>query len=407
MSLSVIDGVHVGGDSTVNAYTTDRTPYVSIVIGGVEHDRITSYSYDSDLLQLGDPAAVSIPIPSGAADYQGGPAGFVELGDIIKIYMSDPDVAGGKKILKMTGRVLQTTISDQEGTGTVLNVGCADLGWHLTSCEVPYWKRLEGKTFQGIYDLFVHPSWGFAGFRSENDTNTRVKLGGSYTRAVATLAPSEKPPIIQTEPGSYPADYLIEYAKLANMLVNVSSDGYLQLFAPSYTGPIAYKFYHYAADDKRRNQNNIKQATLGQSIDSLYTKCVAISQRTIPLKQGVDPNDPNANSIRASYTPAAAPLPFYRLNAYADGDRTNTKQLAARAAWKFQRGLFDSWTYEITVRGHSQGGLFYEPDTMCEVHDTVCGVHGSFYVTAVRYMRSEDNGTETHLTIKKPKLLAA
>jgi prophage tail gpP-like protein len=82
--------------------------------------------------------------------------------------------------------------------------------------------------------------------------------------------------------------------------------------------------------------------------------------------------------------------------------------VANRAQWKWQRGQFDSWTYEITVKGHSQNGIFYAPDTICEVNDTVFGISGKrFYVAAVRFSRTMQGGTTTTLRIHKADVLGA
>jgi hypothetical protein len=56
-----------------------------------------------------------------------------------------------------------------------------------------------------------------------------------------------------------------------------------------------------------------------------------------------------------------------------------------RARWKAERGLFDAWQYACQVMGHVQNGVFFEPDTGADLHDTVNGVEGAYYVSAVRY----------------------
>lgn len=391
-----LNGIPINPAAGSDPFASDRTPKVTVEIAGKEYDRIGSYSYDSDILQLGDPASVEIPDPNGTV--------AANVGDPFKLYMADPAVSGGKKIKKLTGIVTQR-IDTVDDRGHVVTIAAADLGWHLVNNDAPIWKRLAGRTFKGLYDLLIDSTWGFAGFRAENDTNARIKLGGNYSRSIAQLGDTDKPPIVQIEPGDKAADMFIQYAKLANRLVNVSSDGYLQLYKPRYDTPTVYTFNNGRKDSKDAD-NNVQRATLTRSIDSIWSKAICVGSRYIPLVEGVDPNDPNANSFRGTATASPNPLPFNRLVAFGDPDRLNRAQATARAQWKLQRGKFDAWVYEITVFGHSQGGNFYEPDTLCEVYDGVIGFQGTYYISAVRYNRTEE-GTTTTLTIHEPGELAA
>lgn len=389
----------VSKESSSQPFETDRTTKVTVAIDDKQFDRISNYSYDSDILQLGDPCAVTIPDPN--SQYT------VNIGDKFELFMADPAVSGGEKIQKVTGLVTSTQRTTQEGGGSIITVAAADLGWHLVNDDAPIWKRLRGRTYDGLFNLLVDSTWGFKGFRTGNDGNVKLKMGGSYVRAVATTGDLDRPPILQIEPGEKPADKFIEYAKLINRLVNVSSDGWLQLFKPRYDTPVAYKFYNYKANNNSRTKNNVQRASLREDLSTRWTKSICVGTRVIPNTEGVDPNDPNAQSFRGTFSPDPRPLNFNRLVAFADPDRLNRAQATARAKWKIQRGDFDSWTYEITVFGHSQDGRFFEPDTMCEVHDEVLDIDGSYYVSAVRYNRDEASGTTTTLTIKKPNLLAA
>lgn len=405
--------------TAVDASAVDETTLVTVQVNGVDSDLIRQYSYDSDVLQVGDPFSVILPDPHNRYPW------LVE-GMPITLHMSNRRVNGGQRVQKTLGVVTQVMRQSDGDGGTVLNVAGADLGWFLANCDAPIWKRLPGQTFQGLYDLLVDPTWGLKGFRAENDSNAKIKMGGNYARAVVSDGAGLQPyPVVQIEPGDKPADVFVQYAKLANRLVNVSADGYLQLFKPKSTGDSAYRFYHYADPARARARNNVERARLTRSLASRWNKAVCVGTRLVPLyKPGVvAPNDPNANSFRGTFTrptrsfdvPTRAqaqqtllpPVPFNRLAAFADPDRLNSKQAAARAKWKIQRGDFDSWTYEVTVRGHSQGGVFYEPDNLCEVFDEVFGVYGTYYVSAVRYARDDSSGTTTTLTIRLPGLLAA
>jgi prophage tail gpP-like protein len=395
----------------IDPYDVDDTTLVSVTINGVESDLIREYCYDSDILQLGDPFSVTLPDPYERWT-------DVLVGDPIVLNMASP-LAGGRKVQKITGIITQLVRSVDERGGTVLNVAGADLGWHLVNNDAPIWKRLHGGMLfgdptdmtKGLVGLLVDSSWGFKGFRTENDTNIRIKMGGSFTRAIQNLGEGDRPPIVQIEPGDKPADIMIQYAKLINRLINVSGDGYLQLFSPNYDQPVAYRFYNYRTDPARRAKNNVKRVSYTQRLDGVYTKGLCVGTRVIARTEGVDPNDPNKDSFYGVYEPSPAPLRFKRLRAFADADRLSSAQVSARAKWAVQRAAFDSSSYVITVRGHTQNGVFYEPDTLCEVYDEYCGIgiktRPLRYVTAVKYNRDRDNGLTTELTLNEVGLLAA
>ena len=279
---------------------SDRTPKVEVEINGETIDKIGSYTYDSDLLQLGDPCCVVIPDPY--SQYT------INEGDPFRLWMTDPDVGGGKRVPKLRGLVTDVMTSCEEGRGTTHTVAAADLGWHLVNDDAPIWRRIVGRTYKGLFDLLVDPTWGFAGFRAENDSNVRLKLGGNYARATATAGDTQRPPIMQIEPGEKPADRLIEYAKLINRLVNVSADGYLQLFKPRYDTPVVAKFYRFGASSADRVKNNIQHAQLSRSLATRWTKSICVGTNLIPATEGVDPNNPNVNSFRGTYevTPSVA-----------------------------------------------------------------------------------------------------
>lgn len=430
MTTALVRAKPVG---VIDPYDNDQTVQVTVTINGTESDLIKQYCYDSDILQLGDPFSVILPDPHNRY------ANVVE-GQTIKLNMASPLVGNGQKVQKILGVVTQVIRECSKEGGTVLNVAGADLGWHLCNNDAPIWKRLPGMTFAKLYALLVDPTWGFTGFRAGNDQNVKIKQGGNFTRGIVTAGDSKVYPIVQVEPGDKPADIFINYAKLANKLVNVSQDGQLQLFAPNYgpppgttptepgtfgtADPIAYRFYNYREDDRRNKYNNVEQARLTRKLDGRWNKAICVGTRVIPLEQGTNPNDPNANSFRGtwsedvgvaagSFGPSSnpsdvfQPIGFNRLTAFTDPDRLDKPAAIARAKWKLRRGKFDSWLYEITVRGHSQGGNFYEPDTIAEVTDTVLGVSGTLYVSAVRYERDLNSGELTRITMRQPRLLAA
>jgi prophage tail gpP-like protein len=379
-------------------YATDRTPRVTIVIDDQEYDRVADYSYDTDLLTLGDAFAVSIPDPN--LRYRGLP----KMGQLVELFMEDPDVDGGAKVRKLKGRVTRRRRKSVQGQGTVISVAGADLGWHLIATDAPMWFRLNGATFDQLLERVLDSSWDIVGVRAENDTNRKLKLGRAGVAQQITPSVKAFIPPIQTDVGQKIADVLIEFARREKKLVNVSSDGYLQIFSPKYNQPARYVFEFHSVSDRRRN--NVEAAEEEESIDEQHTDVTCV-WNVIRPPTTTDATNPNEGRQRARYKPSPPPLPFNRRLTFSDGDALSQEMGERRALWRYQRGIFDSWTYTITVKGHSQNGFFFEPDTIAEVHDTVNGVDGRFYVARVRYDRNRREGTISQLTLKRPDLLGA
>lgn len=383
-------------------YDNDRTPRVTLKIAGVEYDKVGDYSYETDVLTLGDSFAVTVPDPN--LKY----IDAIRPGDLVELFMADPNVAGGATTRKLIGRVTRRQRSSKKGEGTKIAVAGADLGWHLVSTDAPLWFRLNGATFETLLKKVLDDSWGFAkdGVRLENDTNRKLKLGRAGVAQQISPAVKAFIPPIQTDVGQKIADLLIEFARREKKLVNVSSDGYLQIFAPNYSQDVRYVFEYHPASSARSKRTNVSDADLEESIDGLYTDVTCVGTVVRPPTT-TDATNPNEGRFRGRYVPTPAPLPFNRRLTFSDGDQLTLDQANRRAQWKYERSLFDSWSYTVKVEGHSQNGYFFESDTMAEVHDTVNGVDGKFYVTKVRYSRNKKDGTTTVLTLKRPNLLAA
>lgn len=374
---------------------------VSVVIAGEEYSQISDYAYDTDVLQLGDPCSIRLPNPNGHLN------GKIKIGDALELYFSHPDVAGGRRVRKLKGIVTSRTASYSADAGTTLTVGGADLGWHLQSNAAPLWFQLRGIRFRTLLDRIIDPSWGFAGVRTDNDANRALKLGRAGAVQALSGSITALIPPIQVEPGQMIADLLIYYARLARQLVNVSSDGYLQIWSPDTAPEPLYSFHLHAGP--QRSLNNIERVTLTESIDSLYTDVICVGTVVLPPNMA-DITNPNEGRFRGTYrAPAGAePLPFRRWFTFSDGDQLTKQQAEDRARWRAERGLFDAWQYTAEVKGHVQNSVFYEPDTGAALHDSVNGVDGNYYVSAVRYAgKTQPPGQTTVLTLRRPNLLRA
>jgi prophage tail gpP-like protein len=212
-------------------------------------------------------------------------------------------------------------------------------------------------------------------------------------------------PPLQIEPGQMCADLLIEFARREKWLVNMSSDGVLQFFVPNDSGEAQYSLKLYKSTSPNRNAGNVKGARVSQNIDGLYTRVICVGTAVMPPEFS-NPENPNAGRFWGVFDNLGS-LTFPRLFTFADGDQYVKGMARRRAEWRWRRGRFDSFMAEYTVAGHSQNGIFWVPDAMVDVTDEVHGLRGKYYISAVRYNRTNDGGTTTTITVREPGQLSA
>src|SRR5215472_15476807 len=161
--MSISDfGPGVAGTAPDTAFRIDRAPVATVMVGKRTVASVSEFSYDSDVLQLGDPIAVKIADPDLVA------SNAINEGDPIKFLLADPDVQGGSTVQKLVGLVTAIDAVDDPTAGTYAVITGADLGWHLVNNSGPLFFSLRGRSFQDLLNRVIDPSWGFAGVRSSN-----------------------------------------------------------------------------------------------------------------------------------------------------------------------------------------------------------------------------------------------
>jgi hypothetical protein len=412
---------------------TERTmqatgPAMFVEVAGVEYES-RDFCYTDDALTLSDSWSVTLPCPDGYATGLDGRRVHISTfkeGALVKLREADPAVESGMKMPRLVGRL--TSISDRNDpqSGFVVTLSGYDLGWHLTTGCGEVFQNYRGvKWNQWLNRVVLNAAngWGFAGVRTGNLENVRTKIG---TRAAINAAQFRGvrddgtpnygaiQPRFQIEIGQSVGPIIIDTAKWERRLVNVSADGWLQIFSPRTSASKAlYTFDHHAADkDSIYPRNNVFNSSLTRSADGLYTvtQCwTSIVNR--PLNEDTD--NPNRGQYHGQYVDSAA-LPFTRRNTFSDSNQIGRRRAEVRAKWMHDRGVFDSWEYTFTTQGHSQNGIPFVSDTIASLNDSIRGIRGLFYVQRVKPVRrlasagiSTGAGTYAEITLKKPDLLSA
>lgn len=359
------------------------------------------FTYSSDVLNLGDPFTFTLANPDGRYNQR------FQRGARVSFYLSNPDVRGGTRTLKHTGIVVNRT---QRGDmqGNFIDVQCADLGWHLRENDAPLYFKLRYSTLEDLLTSpeWIDPSWGILGITADNATSVAIRQALNLGRAQAqlNLQPFGTFVFIQTEPGDRVADVLMTYARRQGFLVTVSPDGYLQIWNPADARPPLYAINLHGWDSGARQSNTVMNYAIMEDIASTWTEVTCIGE-IVGGDIQTNTLDQNATKRRNTvYNPQV--LPFVHRMGYADGDIYDTETAGRAAAWKYNRGIFESWAATYTVRGHHANGNWWESDTYVTVRDSINGIEGDFYVQSVQYARSE-RGDITTLTLRRPGLLKA
>lgn len=367
---------------------------------------ISGFSVSIDILQMGDPFSLTVPNPRGKWNEK------LKPGAAIQLKLSNPNVNGGTPTLIHTGRIVGRVRSSENGKGSVMQLQCADLGWHLmTHYPTPH-IRLEEATYERLLAWAINePTWGIKGVTADTATSRLIRLGLSGGRASAEAAASDQLIIFQaqTEPGQSLGDLLLSYARRFNRLVNMSPDGYIQVFRPNDTQPATYRIDLHEFDDPDVVRNNVLEASISDDIGQQWTKVTVVGQ--VVGYQVYDKWNYNPGKfLGVAEAQGDNLLDFKHEFTYSDGEVYDPRWGEDGASWRLRRDLFDCWTATYRVRGHWQKmgnqSRWWIPDTMCEVNDSVHGIRGTYYVSAVKLERTAQGDT-TEVTLRRPYLLSA
>lgn len=396
----------------------DPTSQAILVVDGVESalqsgvkgqsqvTGISGFSVSIDIMQMGDPFSLTIPNPRGKWNKT------LKPGAAIQLKLSNPNINGGQPTLMHTGRIVGRQRTCDNSTGTLMQIQAADLGWHLTTHYPTPHERLEEATYGDLLAWATdEPTWGIKGVTADSAASRDIRLGRLGGRAAAEARASNNLIVFQAqvEPGMSLSDLLVLYARRFNKLVNMSPDGYIQIFEPNYAQTPKYRIDLHEYDDPDSVRNNVLEASIDESIDRQWTKVTLVGQ--VVGGGYYDPQLYNPGKfLGVAEATGDDKLGFKHEFTYADGEVYLEEWREQAAGWRLKRDLFDCFTATYRVRGHWQKfngqSNWWVPDTMCSVNDSVAGIRGNYYVSAVRLDRTADGDT-TEVTLKLPFLLSA
>jgi hypothetical protein len=383
-----------------------------IEIGGLAVNEVTGFSYSSDVMAVGD--TCNLVVVNEQRRYNR----TLRRGDLLKIFMRNPRVNGGAEALKFLGRVITREAETSAQVGHLLHLGCADLGWHLKNCCAELWRQLEFITYPQFLDpsaatsLFsetVH-RFGFRGLRSDNLPNRLLKQGLAPLKAelASFFDPLSR---VEVDAGDTIHDKLVGPLRRENKLLNVSVDGFIQVWTPNYAKPAEYQIR------RRGTQSNLLEGRHWESCETTYTEVECVGEQ-FGQELYTDGTDPHATKRLGVYPDpikdkdVAAGVPFVHRLTFNDPEMYREELAYQLAKWKWQQGQYDSEYFEYLVPEHWQIGpdgvaRWWEPDAICDLDDEEFGVSGRYYVHSVFYETDAESGDTTRVVLRRPDLLAA
>lgn len=372
----------------------------TVIVDGDTVEEILSFEYHSICTAVTDEA--SFTVDSKNRKYRD----KLRKGQEVKFILQHPDVNGGQPTLRHQGRIWGRYPKVSKGAGNEIRIVSRDKGVHLEKSHAPVWIRINGKTYADICDPATSPffdkSWGFAGVRFEGDIRRSLKLGIAAAKAQAQRALNPTW-VVQTEPGDTAATKIVEYARRINLLLNVSTDGYVCLYLPNYTQPPLYSIRCRTGDDG----NNVLEGEIADTADTCYTDVTVVGEQyDTGILAGGDPLSPNATKKRGHVVHEGA-LPFVHRHTEADGEMFENGLAQKQAEWLWAKGQFDAWSATYKLNEHHQGGHWFDCDTMTHVEDQELGLSGNFWVEAVHCYGSKQEEDYTTMVLRMPGLLSA
>jgi prophage tail gpP-like protein len=351
----------------------------------------------------------------------------------IKLAHADPRVDEGKPVPFVQG--ICTRLEHHTSAGaSILRMSGYDLGKLLDSGAEP-WKRFRGQSLGAVINKLLDPSW-LARNRPQKENwgiqgvtgllRDRVKKLGQpvgFGRAAAQQdvgkVYGQLMPPLQTEVGETVGDVIARFARLTGIttstgsFVNVSADGYIQIFNPDDYKDAAPLYVFQDHNDERNFR--VKHSSLILDGEDLYSEYDCYGSVIAPKQQYAQDKVTNPNAGRFSAQTALSILGpsdglIFRRLTFADPEQYSPEFALTRASWRQRQSLFKEWTVQLTVQGHSMPG----PDgkwrpivegNIAELNSSRLRIQGRFLIEQVTKRQNATVGTEADVVLRKRGLL--
>lgn len=341
---------------------------ISLLIGGLKVDNFLSYRVESNLFVADDAFELELATPEVPVS-AGMPCkllvdGVTALTGVIDVVKKSYDKAGTK--LSVTGRDLMGLLTDSHvrEAGTFKDMKLAELAEKLLA-DIPFINRkaaqLEGE-----------------------DPNRAVKLTDDKGDFEFT----------EIEPATTVFEILKRYALAQGRLFFSLPDGTFVFGEPKTKGAPEFFLFNRRRDGRK---NNVLTGALTDDISRRYSSVTVIGQR-----QGKDIFSPKDANVEATVPDESFP---FRKPFIATSENGRAPEKYARILMDKQ--IFEGFSLEYTLPGHSQHGKTYTTNAIAHVEDDVLGINGNFLIYDRVFELSKQSGKTTTLKLSRLGVLPA
>jgi prophage tail gpP-like protein len=218
--------------------------------------------------------------------------------------------------------------------------------------------------------------------------------GGQAATGGATLSAIDTPQAYaQVEPGVTIFEVLSNYARSRGFMFFSLPNGTFVFGRPKAQGAAAFSL----TCRKPGPQNNILSGEESDDISRRFSQVTVMGQQ-----QGT--NALTTSGINTSSTVTDSTFPFYKPFVALDNNDQQSPALHARLLMEKQK--HDGYTLCYKTAGHTQNGKAWTTNELCNVHDEVLGINGTYLIYGRTFEMSKDEGTHTYLKLGMPGLVA-
>jgi prophage tail gpP-like protein len=197
---------------------------------------------------------------------------------------------------------------------------------------------------------------------------------------------------VRPQSGETVWEFLDRSAKRNGLLMSVTPDGKLLFCGLHYDQEPSYRITRRIEGD--RSQNNVVSGGYRLDISDVASEVVVYGR-----VKGDDKSRSPFKGHAASVVSDSAHVPYVKTLIIVDNSIKSKDDAQHRAEYELGKSKQGCEVLEYAMRGHSESGLLYAPDTIAHVEDEATGVSGPYYVVARTLTRSAKQGPMTSLKL--------
>lgn len=197
---------------------------------------------------------------------------------------------------------------------------------------------------------------------------------------------------IRPQSGETVWEFLDRSARRNGLLMSVTPDGKLLFCGLQYDQEPSYRITRRIEGDRRFN--NVVSGGFRDDISDVASDVIVYGR--------VKGKDVARSPFKGHATSAPGDpsnVPYVKTLIIHDNSIKSAQDAQHRAEYELGRSKQGSLILEYTMRGHSDSGLIYTPDTIAHVEDEVTGISGPYYVTARTFTRSNKQAPMTQIKL--------